>query len=56
MSLVVASKLKEAVKSQGMMCAGDLVEGASAALDVMITAACGRAKANGRKTVRKTDL
>ena len=36
--------------------AGERVEGASAALDVMVTAACGRAKANGRKTVRKTDL
>jgi len=56
MSLVVASKLKEAVKGHGMMCAGDLVDGASEVLDELVAKACGRAKANGRKTVRKADL
>ena len=56
MSLCVASKLKELVKKHGMMSAGDLVDGASAELEAIVTKGCKRAQANGRKTVRKADL
>lgn len=56
MSYVVASKLKDLIKSHDMMMAGDFAEGASAALEEMVKKACSRAKANGRKTVRKEDL
>ena len=56
MSLVVASKIKEAVKAKGMMCAGDLADAASEKLANDLAAACARADANGRKTVRGSDL
>lgn len=56
MSYVVASKLKELVKKHNMMMAGDLAEGMSAQLEDMVEQAVSRAKANGRKTVRKEDL
>lgn len=56
MSYVVASKLKELVKKHGMMCSGDLADAASAALEELVSKAVGRAKANGRKTVRADDL
>ncbi len=56
MSYVVASKVKELVKKHGMMCAGDLSDEASAALEALVAKAVERAKANGRKTVRGSDL
>ena len=56
MSYVVASKLKELLKKHGMMCSGDLSEAASALLEDAVAKAAGRAKSNGRKTVRADDL
>ena len=56
MSYVVASKVKELLKAQGLMCSGDLVDAASAHLEAALKAAGGRAKENGRKTVRACDL
>lgn len=56
MSYVVASAIKEYLKKQGMMTAGDFPEAASSALEKMLKAACDRSKANGRVTVRGHDL
>lgn len=56
MSYVVASKVKELVKRHDMMSAGDLSDALSAAVEKAVGEACGRAKANGRKTVRGHDL
>ena len=56
MSYVVASKVKDLVKKHGMMCAGDLSDAASEALEGLVASAVKRAKANGRKTVRGSDL
>ena len=55
-SLVVGSKVKEAVKAAGCNCAGDLTGALSTVVAGLITKAAERAKANGRKTVRATDL
>jgi len=55
-SLVVGSKVKEAIKAEGCNCAGDLVDALSAEVAGMVKKAAGRAKANGRKTVRAADL
>ena len=56
MSYVVASKLKELIKKNGMMSSGDLADSASSLLEDAVAKACARAKANGRKTVRSEDL
>lgn len=56
MSYVVASKVKECVKKHGMMSAGDLADGLSAAVEDLVGKAAKRAKDNGRKTVRCCDL
>jgi len=56
MSYVVASKVKELLKKQGMMSSGDLADAASAMLEDALKKASARAKANGRKTVRPEDL
>jgi len=55
-SLVVGSKVKEAVKTAGCNMAGSFPDAASAAVSAMVTKACDRAKSNGRKTVRPEDL
>ena len=55
-SLVVGSKVKEAIKAEGCNCAGDVVEGLSAKVSAQLAEAAARAKANGRKTVRAVDL
>lgn len=56
MSYVVASKVKELLKKQGMMSSGDLADAASSMLEDALKKASARAKANGRKTVRPEDL
>ncbi len=56
MSYVVASKVKDLLKSMGMMTAGDFADHLSNELEAMVKKAAGRAKANDRKTVRGTDL
>ena len=54
--VVVASKVKEAVKAAGCQSSGDLVEAISNKVHDMLEAAAGRAKQNGRATVRSYDL
>ncbi len=54
--LVVASKVKDAIKSAGMNCGGDFVEELSKNVAEQIKKAAYRAKENGRKTVRACDL
>jgi hypothetical protein len=55
-NMVVASKVKEAVRGAGVRAAGDLVDGVSAAVAGMLKGAIARCKANGRGTVRPHDL
>ena len=55
-SLVVGSKVKEAVKVEGCNTSGDLAGALSSKVAGLIKDAAGRAKANGRKTVRAADL
>jgi hypothetical protein len=55
-SLVVGSKVKEAIKSQGVRMAGDLLDALNGAVANMIKGAAARTKANGRGTVRPHDL
>jgi len=55
-ALVVGSKVKEAVKAEGCNTAGDVVDGLSMRVASMVKDAAGRAKANGRKTVRAVDF
>ena len=54
--VVVASKVKEAVKESGCQSAGDLVEAISEKVHEILEAAVERAKQNGRATVRPYDL
>ena len=56
MSYVVASAIKDLLKKHGMMTSGDLPEAASAFLEEALKKAAGRAKDNGRVTVRPCDL
>lgn len=55
-SLVVGSKVKEAIKSAGVRMAGDLLDALNASVGSQLKAAVGRAKANNRGTVRPQDL
>lgn len=55
-SLVVGSKVKEAVKGAGCNMAGNFPDALSNAVANLVTKACNRAKANSRKTVRPEDL
>jgi histone H3/H4 len=55
-SLVVGSKVKDAVKLEGCNTAGDLVDALSIEVAAMVKKAAARAKANGRKTVRAADI
>lgn len=54
--LIVASKLKDAVKKKKCQSSGDLVEAVSDRVHAMIEEAANRAKKNGRATVRPYDL
>lgn len=54
--LVVASKVKEAIKAAGCNTGGDAVEGLNDWVGFLVGQATARAKANGRKTVRKHDF
>ncbi len=56
MAVVVASGVKDVIKKEDMNCGGDFVEALDKYLENKIKQACGRAKANGRKTVRADDL
>ena len=56
MSYVVASKIKDLLKSQNMMTAGDFADHLSKEVEGLAKKAAKRAAANGRKTVRGDDL
>ena len=55
-SLVVGSKVKDAVRNSGCNCGGDFVDALSGRVQEEVKRAADRAKANGRKTVRANDL
>ena len=54
--LVIASKMKDAIRKQGCNVSSDVVDALSAKMHEMIATACGRCKDNGRKTVRGYDF
>ncbi len=54
--LIVSSKLKDFIKAEGCQTAGDVSEALSKYIERVLSQAIARAKANGRKTVRGTDL
>jgi histone H3/H4 len=54
--LVVASKVKDYIKTKEMMSSGDLPEALSDKVRELIDAAVSRANENGRKTVKACDL
>lgn len=53
---VVASQVKEFVKSKGFCTGNDLVEALSNKVEALIQTAILRAEQNGRKTLRSYDL
>ncbi len=55
-NVVVGSKVKEAIKANGIRCSGDLVDALNDHVHGVLKAAVGRAKANKRGTVRPQDL
>jgi hypothetical protein len=55
-NLVVASKVKEAIRASGCRASGDLVEAVTAKVNAVIRDAVNRCKANNRGTVRPQDL
>jgi histone H3/H4 len=55
-NLVVGSKVKEMVRAHGVRMAGDLLDALNAKVAGVMKDAVGRAKANGRGTVRPQDL
>ncbi len=54
--VVVASRVKEVVKSRGLRSDGALADAVNARVITMIAQAADRAKAEGRATVRPHDL
>ena len=54
--LVVGSKVKAYIKSKKCMTAGDLIEGLSDEVRILLDKAAARAKGNKRSTVRAKDL
>jgi hypothetical protein len=56
LNVVVGSKVKEAVKSHGVRCAGDLIPALNDKVLGMLADAVARCEANRRGTVRPQDL
>ncbi len=54
--VVVASKVKAAIKAAGFNTSGDSVDALNKYIHWLIGEACARAGANGRKTVRGHDF
>ena len=54
--LVVGSKVKAFIKSKKCLTSGELLGALTAKVAEVLEAACARAKANKRSTVRKADL
>jgi hypothetical protein len=55
-SLIVASKVREYIKSKGMMTASESLEAISCAVYKMLDCATARTAANRRSTVKPQDL
>jgi histone H3/H4 len=55
-TLVVASKVKAAVREHGCNSSADLVEAINTLVHAQLQQAAKRAQANGRKTVRAHDV
>ncbi len=55
-ALVVQSKLKNLIKKNKMKCASDVAAGVNRLIEAEVQRAVQRAKANGRKTLRASDL
>lgn len=55
-TLVVGSKVRDFIKASGCNTAGDTAEALSSHVERVVAAAVKRAKANGRKTVRGSDI
>jgi histone H3/H4 len=55
-SMVVSSRVKDLVKSWGLRSEGELPDAVSAKVAELLKAAADRTKANGRSTVRGSDL
>ncbi len=56
-SLVVVSKVKSMVKEQGLRTGGDFLDGLSARINQIVSAACEKVKTEGkRKTLGAEDL
>ncbi len=55
-SLVIGSKVKAVIKEKGLMCSGELPSAVSEKVKEILIAACERAAANKRSTVRPHDL
>jgi histone H3/H4 len=55
-NVVVGSKVKDAIKSNGVRCSGDLVDALNTHVHSILKGAVARAKANKRGTVRPQDL
>ncbi|MDA1194828.1 MAG: hypothetical protein O2894_06555 [Planctomycetota bacterium] len=56
LNVVVGSKVKEAVKSHGVRCSGDLIEALNGKVLGLLSDAVARCNANKRGTVRPQDL
>ncbi len=54
--LVYKSRVKDVIKEKGLLCDSDLPAAAGDKLAKLLDDAAKRAEANGRKTVRPTDL
>ena len=55
-TLLVSSKVKNVIKSKGLMCASETMDALNDCVHECIKNATDRAKANGRKTVQAKDL
>ncbi len=55
-SLVVQSKVKELVKKGKMKCSSDVINAMNSVITEAVSKGIARAKANGRKTLRASDL
>ena len=55
-SLIVASKVREYIKSENLMTSGELLEALSEAVYGVLDKAMGRTRDNKRSTVRAHDL
>ncbi len=55
-SLVVQSKVKDLVRKAKMKCSSDVIDAVSRLVQTHIARGVERAKANGRKTLRGSDL